>query len=64
MKTDLECFIYYERGKQEERERIIKEIDKMINFVDVRRANSIFGLEIIKCLKELQKEISDVEELI
>jgi hypothetical protein len=49
----------FQKGKLEERKRILKEIDKTITFVDVRRASSLIGLEIIKCLKQLQKEIGD-----
>lgn len=49
----------FKKGKLEERKRILKEIDKTITFVDVRRASSLIGLEIIKCLKQLQKEIGE-----
>jgi hypothetical protein len=49
----------FQKGKLEERKRILKEIDKTITFVDVRRASSLIGLEIIKCLKQLQKEIGE-----
>ena len=48
-----------QKGKLEERKRILKEIDKTITFVDVRRASSLIGLEIIKFLKQLQKEIGE-----